>query len=106
MGGGTVFTFVTDGFDSAFRQAKETSKRAGVSIAGGSTTIQQALRAGVVDDFRIHVVPVVLGNGARLFDSLSDIAFEQVQSVQGEGVVHTKYRSLRKAPEAPGTPAH
>jgi dihydrofolate reductase len=95
MAGGTTFHFVTDGFDQAFAQARAASAGAGVSIAGGANTIQQALRAGVVDEFWVHVVPVILGGGVRLFDNVSDLRLQQVESIAGDGVVHTKYRVVK-----------
>jgi dihydrofolate reductase len=61
MEGGTTFHFVTDGFDAAYAQARETAGDDGVDIAGGASTVRQALIAGVVDELTLDVAPVLLG---------------------------------------------
>ncbi len=68
MEGGTTFYFVTDGFDSAYAQALEVAGGEGVDIAGGASTVQQALAAGVVDELTLDIAPVLLGSGERIFD--------------------------------------
>jgi dihydrofolate reductase len=68
MEGGTTFTFVTEGFDSALEQARSAAGDRDVSIAGGATVAQQYLQAGLLDEIQIHLAPVVLGGGVRLFD--------------------------------------
>ena len=65
--GGTTFTFVTDGFESALEQARAAAGDKDVSIAGGAEAAQQASSAGVVDDITLHIAPVLLGGGASLF---------------------------------------
>jgi dihydrofolate reductase len=69
--GGTTFTFVTGGLDEALRRAKEAAGERDVRISGGADVIQQCLKAGVVDELHVHVAPVLLGAGVRLFANLS-----------------------------------
>lgn len=91
--GGTTFTFVTDGVGSALAQAKEAAAGRDVQISGGSTVARQALAAGLVDEIRLDVVPVLLSRGVRLFedgDAFGDL--EQVSAVEGRGVTHLTYR--------------
>lgn len=71
--GGTTFTFVT-GFDEALLRAREAAGARDVRISGGAGVIRQALRAGVADELHVHVAPVLLGAGVRLFDGLPDAA--------------------------------
>ena len=66
MEGGTTFHFVTDGFDAAYAQARETAGDDGVDIAGGASTVRQALVAGVVDELTLDIAPVLLGSGERI----------------------------------------
>lgn len=68
--GGTTFHFVDDGLESAIRQAREAAGERDVNIAGGASVVQQALRAGMIDRMQIHIAPVLLGGGVRLFDDL------------------------------------
>src|ERR1700738_3416251 len=74
MEGETTFTFVADGIDSALQQAREAAGEADVAIAGGAETVNQYLAAGSIDELRLHVVPLVLGGGERLFDGLDELA--------------------------------
>jgi dihydrofolate reductase len=94
MQGGTTFHFVTDGIEPALAQAKEAAGDKDVSLGGGASAVQQYLAAGLVDEMLISVVPVILGDGARLFDNLgdSDIELEQVSAVEAPGVTHIRYR--------------
>jgi dihydrofolate reductase len=70
MEGGTTFHFVTDGIEAALERARDAAGERDISIGGGAATVQQYLRAGLVDEFRVHVAPVLLGSGERLFESL------------------------------------
>jgi dihydrofolate reductase len=92
--GGTSFTFVTDGIEAALAQANEEAGGKDVAIGGGAETIQQYLAAGLVDEMVLNVVPVLLGDGARLLENLSPGLndFEQVEVVEAPGVAHLKYR--------------
>jgi dihydrofolate reductase len=67
--GPTTFTFVTDGVQSTLRQAKAAAGEENVVLMGGGTTLRQFLLAGVVDELRLHVVPLLFGAGVRLFDA-------------------------------------
>jgi dihydrofolate reductase len=92
--GGTTFTFVTDGIESALEQAKEAAGGKDVSLGGGADVAQQYLAAGLIDELDLNVVPVLLGGGTRLFDNLagSDFVLEQVRAIEAPGVTHIKYR--------------
>src|SRR5215216_2678427 len=70
--GGTTFTFVTDGVESAFRQAQAAAGDKNVLIGGGANTVQQFLKAGLIDEIQIHVAPLLLGGGVKLLDGLDD----------------------------------
>jgi dihydrofolate reductase len=93
MEGGTVFHFVTDGIEAALERAREAAGDGDVSIAGGADVIRQLLRAGAVDEMTLHVVPVLLGGGASLFEGVGpEVRFEQVRAVVGDGVTHLLLR--------------
>ena len=89
----TTFTFVTDGIESALAQAKEAAGDKDVFIGGGADVINQYLAAGLVDELQLHVVPILLGGGARLFDGVGqDVRLELLRVVEAPGVTHLKYR--------------
>lgn len=91
--GGTTFTFVTDGVDAAVAHAREAAEGRDVLIAGGSTVARQCLAAGLVDELRLDLVPVLLGDGVRLFaDADTSVDLEQISVVEGRGVTHLDYR--------------
>ena len=81
------FTFVTDGIRGALAQARAVAGEKDVGIGGGASVIQQYLAAGVVDALRLHVAPVLLGAGKRLFDNLGDQAIE----LERTGVIESPY---------------
>lgn len=95
MQGGTTFTFVTDGVESAMSQARAATANGDVAVAGGADTVRQFLRAGLIDELRLHVVPRLLGAGERLLDGLTELDAEPV-AVSGnggpDGVTHVTYR--------------
>jgi dihydrofolate reductase len=95
--GGTTFTFVTDGIESALQQAKEAAGDKDVSVAGGANTIQQYLSAGLVDEMQIHVAPLLLGGGIRLFGDLEtdQIEVEGTGVVESPAVTHLKFRVIK-----------
>jgi dihydrofolate reductase len=97
MEGGTTFHFVTDGIESALEQAREAAGSKDVMLWGGAQVAQQYLAAGLLNELELHVVPVVLGDGARLFENLRDaeVQLEQVRAVEAPGVTHLKYRSAK-----------
>jgi dihydrofolate reductase len=95
MQGGTTFNFVTDGIESALAQAREAAGSRDVSIAGGASTVNQYLAAGAIDELRLHIAPVVLGVGDRLFDGVGPLSLER-QSVNATDLVtHVTYRMVR-----------
>ena len=95
--GGTSYTFVTDGIEDALGQAGEAAGDKDISIGGGANVIQQYLAAGLVDEFQIHVVPLLLGGGVRLFDaSGAGVEVEATRVLESPtGVTHLKYRVVR-----------
>jgi dihydrofolate reductase len=92
MQGGTTFHFVTDGIEAAMEGAKEAAGDRTVSIAGGASTVQQYLRAGLIDELRLHIAPVILGSGERLLYGVGDLKLEQVAVTSSELVTHITYR--------------
>jgi dihydrofolate reductase len=92
MKGGTTFNFVTDGIESAMEQAEAAAGDHKVSIAGGASTVRQFLAAGRLDELYLHIVPVVLGAGERLFEGVGDPMLEPVKVVDSPAVTHIKYR--------------
>ncbi len=90
--GGTTFTFVTDGVESAIARAQEAAGGKDVAINGGSTVARQAIAAGLVDEIRLDLVPVLLGSGVRLFDDDVPAELEQIDVIEGRGVTHLAYR--------------
>jgi dihydrofolate reductase len=92
MKGGTTFTFVTDGIESALEQAKQAADGQDVLLGGGADVVQQYLAAGLVDEFELHVVPILLGDGERLLENVGNLRLEQVRAIEAPGVTHIKYR--------------
>jgi dihydrofolate reductase len=89
----TTFSFVTDGIESALAQAREAADDRDVIIGGGARTINQYLAAGLVDELELHVVPVILGGGARLFEGVGPgLTLEPIRAMEAPGVTHLKYR--------------
>ena len=94
MAGGTTFHFVTDGFESAFARASEAGN-GDVNVAGGASTVRQALRLGVLDELTLDVASVLLGSGERLFDADVRATLEQVEAEHSPWVTHVRYRIVR-----------
>jgi dihydrofolate reductase len=92
--GGTTFSFVTDGIHSALEQAKAAAGDKDVQISGGASTVRQFIDAGLVDDLQIHLVPVLLGQGVRLFDGSRAelVELERLRVLDSPGVTHLSYR--------------
>jgi dihydrofolate reductase len=92
--GGTTFTFVTDGIESALEQAHAAAGAKDVALAGGAEVAQQYLSAGLIDEMQIHLVPVLLGDGSRLFENLmpAGVELECSRVVDAPGVTHLSYR--------------
>jgi dihydrofolate reductase len=92
----TTFTFVTDGIESALDQAREAGDGKDVFIGGGAEIINAYLAAGLVDELELHVVPILLGSGSRLFEGVGpDLKLEELRAVEAPGVAHLKYRVVK-----------
>jgi len=91
--GGTTFHFVTEGFDAAYDRAVAAAGDRGVDIAGGASTVRQALAAGVVDELTLDIAPVLLGSGERIFDEGAEtFDFEPVEVLHSPLTTHIRYR--------------
>jgi len=97
MEGGTRFIFVTDGVETALAQAKKAAGKRDVSLGGGASVARQFLAAGLIDEMELHIAPLLLGGGERLFDRLDGrkVKLEPIRTVEGPGVTHLKYRVVR-----------
>jgi len=93
MEGGTTFNFVTDGIQSALEQARRAAGGKDVLVAGGASVANQYLKAGLVDEMHINLVPILLGSGERLFAGVGDDlhGLELVRTVAAPKVTHLKY---------------
>jgi len=93
MQGGTTFTFVTDGIESALRQARAAAGAKDVALAGGAKAAQQYLAKGLVDEMVLSQAPILLGAGERLFEGVGDDlhGMELVRTVAAPGVTHLKF---------------
>jgi dihydrofolate reductase len=96
MKGGTDFIFVTDGIESALEQARAVAGDRDVLVAGGGDAAQQYLRAGLLDVVQVHLVPVFIGEGVRLFDGipLDTVALEAERVVASPNVTHLRFRVI------------
>jgi dihydrofolate reductase len=94
MAGGTTFHFVTDGFDAAYAAASEAAGDKGVDIAGGASTVRQALSAGVIDELTLDIAPILLGSGERIFDGVESFPFEPVEVLHSPVITHIRYRRV------------
>jgi dihydrofolate reductase len=91
--GDTTFQFVTEGADAALDQALAVAGEKDVLVAGGAETIQGCLKTGRVEQIQIHVAPVLLGGGTRLFESIgSDLELEGTRVIESPAVTHLRYR--------------
>jgi dihydrofolate reductase len=95
MAGGTTFHFVTGGFDEALGRARDAAGERDVAVAGGAATVNQALAAGALDELRLHVAPVVLGRGERLFDGVPRTELVPAAVRATSLVTHLTYRFTR-----------
>jgi dihydrofolate reductase len=97
--GGTTFTFVTDGgVEEAVTRARAAAGAKDVHISGGAKIVSQAVAAGVVDELHLHVAPVLLGRGMRLFDGLKDtVELEIAGVVESPHAAHIRYRVMSPA---------
>ena len=93
--GGTTFTFVTEGADVALELSREAAGDKDIAIGGGANVAQQYLKAGLVDELQLHVAPIFLGDGVRLFEghARSDqIKLEPTRVIESPAVTHLQYR--------------
>jgi dihydrofolate reductase len=95
--GGTTFTFVTDGVESALGQARTAAGEKDVLISGGANTIGQFMEAGLLDELQIHLAPVLLGNGVRLFEGINpeNVELERTRVIDSPRVTHLRYRVVK-----------
>jgi dihydrofolate reductase len=97
MQGGTTFYFVTDGIQSALDQALEAARGGDVRIGGGVATVQQYMRAGLIDELQVSIVPILLGSGERLFDidRTGSPNYECVDIQSSSAAIHVRLRRAR-----------
>lgn len=98
---GGVYTFVTDGIESALEQATAAAGDKTVSVMGGANIGQQYIAAGLVDEIQIHLVPVLFGSGTRLFEQLGNehIQLEIAEVVESDSAIHLRFRVVTEAEE-------
>jgi dihydrofolate reductase len=92
MKGGTTFHFVTGGIEAALARARSAAGAADVAVVGGANTVNQYLAAGLVDELRLCIAPVVVGAGERLFDGVGDLDLDLVSRSGTDLVTHVTYR--------------
>jgi dihydrofolate reductase len=99
MQGGTTYTFVTDGIEAALERARAAARGKDVGIWGGGRTISEALKAGVLDEIQIHLVPLLLGDGRRLFVDVDDrgIELERTRTIETANATHLTFRVTSRA---------
>jgi dihydrofolate reductase len=95
MKGGTTFTFVTEGIESALSQAKKAANNKNVKIMGGATTINQYLESGLIDELWVHIVPITIGSGVRLFEGIKGLKLKAEEISGTEVVTHIRYSVMR-----------
>ena len=94
--GGTTFTFVTDGAKSALNQAKAAAGNKDIKVIGGANVVQQFINEKWLDEIEIHLIPILLGEGIRLFDHIDKpIELERIQVTESPDVTHLKFRILK-----------
>ncbi len=96
--GGTTFYFTNESIEAVLEKAKAAAGDKDVRISGGANTIQQYLNAGLIDEFTIHIAPIMLTNGIRLFEGINrdKFSFEMIELVNSPLVTHLTYRVARK----------
>jgi dihydrofolate reductase len=92
---GATFIFVDTGIESALAQAKAAAGEKAICVAGGAATAQQFLQAGLIDEVQLHLVPVLLGEGLRLFDHLEPMELERTRVLESPGVTHLRFRVVK-----------
>ena len=96
MEGGTTFYFITDGIEVALSRAKEVAGDKTVAIAGGANTVNQYLSAGLIDELWLHIAPITLGTGKRLFEGVPALELEPIETRGNNVVTHIRYRVVKK----------
>jgi len=97
MQGGTTYTFVTDGIEAALEQARAAAGNKNVGIWGGANIMRQYLKAGLLDEMQIHLIPVLLGGGIRLFEDLDPegIELRRTSSIETPGATHFRFEVVK-----------
>jgi dihydrofolate reductase len=101
--GGTSFTFVTEGIEAALEHARSAAGGKDVAIAGGASVAQQYLEAGLLDELQVHLIPILLADGVRLFNGIGaahPIELEAARVIASPAVTHLKFRVVKGAPVA------
>jgi len=95
--GGTTYTFVTDGIASALAQAQAAAGDKDVLLGGGADIVRQFIHAGLLDELQLHLVPVLLGGGIRLFDQMGPEPVElgSMRVIDATGVTHLRFRVMK-----------
>jgi dihydrofolate reductase len=93
--GETTFTFVNEGIESAVGRARAAAGQKDVSIGGGASTIRQSIAAGLLDELQLHLVPILLGGGVRLFDDALTTGLERTRVIDSPAVTHLRFRVAR-----------
>jgi dihydrofolate reductase len=98
MKGGTTYSFVTDGIEAALELARAAAGDRNVGIWGGANIIRQFLKAGLLDEMQIHLVPILLGDGIRLFEGRAPegIGLRKTGSIDTPAATHFRYQVLRE----------
>lgn len=94
MQGGTTYTFVTDGIEAALELARAAAGDRNVGVWGGADIIRQYVEAGLLDEMRLHLIPILLGGGIRLFEGLDPegIKLSKISAVDTPGATHIRYQ--------------
>jgi dihydrofolate reductase len=95
MQGGTTFNFVADGIESALAQARKAAGSRDIAVAGGAQTARQYLSAGLIDELRLHIAPIVLGAGERPLDGVANLKLEPTEVGGTSLVTHVRYQVTR-----------
>lgn len=98
MQGGTTYTFITEGIETAIELARTAAGEKNVGIWGGANLIRQYLQAGLLDEMHLHVIPILLGSGIRLFDGLNPdgITLEKVRSIETPAATHFRFEVIKQ----------
>lgn len=98
MQGGTTYTFVTDGIEAALKLARAAALDKNVGIWGGANLIGQYLKAGLLDEMQIHLIPILLGDGIRLFEDLDPegIELRKASAIETPGATHFRFELVKR----------